>query len=1069
MSVDSSGDGRDAQTSTLSCGPCGAELPANSRFCNQCGAQIAPDERAAEYKQVTVLFADVVRSMDIAATVGAERLREIMAGLADACLAVVQRFGGMVHGFTGDGIMAVFGAPIALEDHAVRACLAALGIQETGKSLAVDVRARDGVNFQLRVGLNSGQVITGELGSGQFGYTAIGEQVGMAQRMESVAPPGGVMLSASTARLVENTAILGEAQLVRIKGAADPVIARRLLGVAEQTGTADSAGPRLIGRQRETIAVARLLQRASEGYGAVVGVVGAPGIGKSRLVREVATLAAANSMEVHATFCESHATDVPFRVVARLLRAATGVQGLEGADARARIRSQMPDAEPEDMLLFYDLLGVADPDVELPKIDPDARRRRLTRLVNSVSSARRTPAVYIVEDAHWIDGVSESMIADFIAVIPQTPSLVIVTYRPEYEGALARHLTEQTIALTPLTGPDSALLIGELLGPDQSVEAFGDTISDRAAGNPFFAIEMVRELADRGVLEGIRGNYTSTREAAEVDVPATLHATIAARIDRLNRKAKRALSTAAVIGSRFDCDMLHALQVEPAIDDLLAAKFIDRVADTGEPEYVFHHPLVRAVAYESMLKSDRGEVHRRVAAVIESHDPTAVEENAALIAEHLEAAGELRAAYGWHMRAARWATSRDIAAARLSWARARLIADTLPSAVEDRTALRIAPRTMLCGTAYRVHTDATDEHFQELRELCSEAGDKASLAIAMAGLVMDHVYQGRVRDGSQLASEAMALIESIDDPTLTVGLSFPSIYAKIESAEYSDVLRWSQQLIDLADGDPARGNFIFGSPLALALASRALARYCRGHAGWADDVRDGVVMARDADPLTHAAVVAWGYFPGILYGALVADDRALGEIEDALRIAERSGNNMALSFARLALGVALVHRPSRAERDKGQALLAGVSEGFLRERHNLGDRRLVDVYVAREMARRGDQDVGISLLGAAVGHMADEGQLEGWGVPATGVLVEVLLNRGHPADIGQAEAAIERLATASSDHGLVMREVWLLRMRALVAQARRDQASFGAYRNSYRDMATSLGFAGHIAWAEAMS
>ena len=180
----------------LSCGSCGTQLALNSKFCNECGAPLTHATRSAEYKQVTVLFADVVHSMDIAAAVGAERLREIMSELLDRSTAVVKRYGGTLSQFTGDGIMAVFGAPITLEDHAVRACLAALGIQEEAKRLATGVQDRDGIDLRLRVGLNSGQVIAGEIGSGSYGYTAIGEQVGMAQRMESVAPPGGVMLSA---------------------------------------------------------------------------------------------------------------------------------------------------------------------------------------------------------------------------------------------------------------------------------------------------------------------------------------------------------------------------------------------------------------------------------------------------------------------------------------------------------------------------------------------------------------------------------------------------------------------------------------------------------------------------------------------------------------------------------------------------------------------------------------------------------------------------------------------------------------------------------------------------------
>ena len=221
-------------TVALTCMRCGAELRPTAKFCDECASPTAVPGTPAEYKQVTVLFADVVHSMDIAAAVGAERLREIMTELVDRASAVVQRYGGTVDKFTGDGIMAVFGAPAALEDHALRACLAALGIQEEVDPLAAEVERRDGVDLRLRVGLNSGQVIAGEIGSGAMGYTAIGEQVGMAQRMESVAPPGGVMLSESTARLVEGAAVLGEPEMVHIKGAEDAVPARRLLSVAAQ-------------------------------------------------------------------------------------------------------------------------------------------------------------------------------------------------------------------------------------------------------------------------------------------------------------------------------------------------------------------------------------------------------------------------------------------------------------------------------------------------------------------------------------------------------------------------------------------------------------------------------------------------------------------------------------------------------------------------------------------------------------------------------------------------------------------------------------------------------------------
>ena len=846
----------------LACTACGIELPANSKFCNECGAPVTARDTHAEFKQVTVLFADVVHSMDIAAAVGAERLREIMAELSDRCAAVVQRYGSTVAQWTGDGIMAVFGAPIALEDHAVRACLAALSLQEEATRLAVDVRERDGIDLRLRVGLNSGQVIAGGMGSGQFGYATVGEQVGMAQRMESVAPPGGVMLGASTARLVEGAASLGELELVRIKGAEAPVPARRLLGMGDGHRGAGRAESTLVGRHWEMAAVEGLLERAIDGHGAVVGVVGSPGIGKSRLVREVTAMAAARSVEVFTAFCESHASDIPFHVVARLLHAAFGVRGLDNAAARAGVRARVPDADPEDVLLLEDLLGIADPEVALAKVDPDARRRRLTALVNAASLARQAPAVYVVEDVHWIDEVSESLVADFVAVIPQTHAVVLIAYRPEYRGALSRVPGAQGIALGPLSDSETAALVLQLLGPDRSVGGLATMIAERAAGNPFFVEEMVRELAERGVLHGERGGYVSTADVGEVSVPATLQAAIGARIDRLDSKAKRTLSAAGVIGSRFSQGMLETLGIDPALEDLVAAEVIDQVRFTGQPEYVFHHPLIRTVAYESQLKSDRAELHRRVAAAIESREPARAEENAALIAEHLEAAGDLHGAYGWHMRAATWSTNRDVNSARLSWERAQRIADALPADDPNRTAMRIAPRTMLCGIAYRVHLKVAGDRFEELRELCAAAGDKASLAIAMVALVLESLYQDRVREASQLASEAMALIESVGDPTLTVGLSWAALFARGRGGEWSDVLRWSQRVIDLADGDPSKGDFIIGSPLALAFATRGLARYVLGRPGGRDDLRHGLAMARSTNPLSYASVVTYVYSGG---------------------------------------------------------------------------------------------------------------------------------------------------------------------------------------------------------------
>ena len=1047
---------------------CGTELPPNSKFCNECGTPVTQATQPAEYKQVTVLFADVVRSMDIAAALDMERLREIVTELVERSAAVVQRYGGGSVEFTGDGVMAIFGAPVALEDHAFRACLAALAIQDEAEGLAVEVHDRDGVDLRLRVGLNSGRVIAGETGSGSLGYTATGEPVGFAQRMESVAPPGGVMLSESTARLVEHTVMLGGPEWVRIKGADDPVPARRLVAIGPRDGVVGRAEASLVGRRWEMAALDAMVDRTIGGRGGVVNVVGPPGIGKSRVAREAATLAAERGVEVCWAFCESHASDIPFHAVKRLLRAVNGIEDLGGPAARARIRERVPDADPQDLLLLDDLLGIADPDVALPLIDPDARRRRLTALINTAWLARTEPALFIIEDVHWIDAVSESMLVDLLTVIPRTPSMVLITSRPEYAGALTRLHEAQTIALGPLGDSDTRALLGELLGADPSVGELTAIIAERAAGNPFFSEEMVRELAQRGVLAGEHGGYACRVDVADVAVPATVQAAIEARIDRLTTAAKRTLNAASVIGARFGPQLLAALGIDPVVDELLRVELIDQVRFTPSAEYAFRHPLIRAVAYESQLKSDRAELHRRVAAAIESNDAAAADQNAALIAEHLEAAGELPAAYGWHMRAGAWSAVRDIGAARLSWERARRLADALPADDPDQLSMRIAPRTMLCVTdGLGSAIEESRGRFAELRELCSAAGDKVSLAIGMTGPVAELLYTGRSREGSRLASEQMALLESIGDPTPIMGLAFPAFCTWFDGGEFGELLRWSQTVIDLAAGDPAKGaGFGLGSPLAAALAFRGTARWWLGRPGWRQDLHDAVAMARHSTPETLASVVAWTYGFAIHYGVLRADDSAVRAIEEAVQTAEGSSNVVALSLAEYTLGVALLSRDAPADRHRGLEVMGQFRDMSQRERAFFMV-PVADLSAAREGARRGDRDAAKPVMRQAVDELHQAGRL-GYGVWGTGILVQTLLERGAEDDLVEAQELIDRLVNLSGD-GSAMREITLLRLRALLARARGDEATYRDYRDRYRDMAESLGFEGHIASAEAMT
>jgi hypothetical protein len=532
------------------------------------------------------------------------------------------------------------------------------------------------------------------------------------------------------------------------------------------------------------------------------------------------------------------------------------------------------------------------------------------------------------------------------------------------------------------------------------------------------------------------------------------------------------LSAAAIIGSRFSRGLLETLGINPALKDLVAAEVIEQVGFTGESEYVFRHPLIRTVAYESQLKSDRAELHRRVAAAIESRDPSAAEQRAALIAEHLEAAGELHAAFGWHMRAATWARIRDIAAARRSWERAVTIADAVPAEDSGRASMRITPRTMLCATAWRVHQHVADARFDELRQLCATTGDKASLAMAMAGQGHDYFYQGRISEAAHLASETWTLLESLDNPDLTVGLSPSLIRPKTASSEWSEVLHWSQRVIELADGDPSKGNFIVGCPLAFAFTTRGVARYSLGLPGWRDDQRHGLDLARRSDPFSHVGVIAYTYLPGILNGMLRLDDSAMREIEDAVRLAERASDDVALTFAWTTLGVALVHRRTEAERDRGQTLLAKGAAVYKQRGQNLGQLPVINVWMAREKARRGEREEAIPIMRAAVDELLRDGRPQANSAAATAVLVETLLDHAADADpeadLAEAQAATDRLAAAPADEGMVSRGIWLLRLRALLAQAHGDAAAYANLRDRYRQMAKTLGYEQQIEWAEAM-
>ncbi len=843
------------------------------------------------------------------------------------------------------------------------------------------------------------------------------------------------------------------------------VPARRLLAVSKERRRSRRES-HLVGRESETKEITKILEQALGGSGAIITMTGPPGVGKTRLAREAATLAAVRGFTVFSTYCESHTAEIPFNVVSRLLRSVFGVGEMTPEIARTHVRGQIPDDAAEDAPLLDDLLGVGDPAVPLPDVSPDARRRRLVDLINSVVVARPNPAVYVIEDAHWIDSVSESMLAEFVPAILKTRAIMLITYRPEYIGALSRP-DARAIALEPLSHQHISELIGDLLGVDPSMRRLSEVVIDRAGGIPFFAEEIVRDLVERGELEGDPGTYRCVREINDVHVPATLQATIGSRIDRLTPRAKRTLHAAAVIGARFRSNLLKDLARDADVAPLIDAELVDLAMTSPQTEYAFRHPLIQKVAYESQLKSTRSDLHRRVAAVLQRTRQDLTGEESAVIATQYEAAGDLRDAFDWHMRAATWYGARDIRAARGSWHLAQRAADQLSEDVSDRLAMRIAPRALLCGSAFEVGGTPADTGFEELRELTAEVGDKTSLAIGMAGHLATLAFNSRYREAAAMASEFATLVESLGDPEMIVGLLWTAAQAKWEVGEATESLRLAQRIIDLARGDSTMGNLVMASPLALATVVKGVSRMFLGRPGWRRDIDEGIALAESFDPATRAWARLYKYVATTLNGALLPDADDVRLAKESLEIAERAGDNTGVTYSLMNLATVLIYSPA-GDRAAGVAVLARAREMLVRDQLTTTLRRNTDIEVSREKARSDDLDGAIELARTVLEEQFDTGEMLMRG-PATTVLVESLLRRGAEGDLVSARQAVDRLAAVPTDPGFVLHELPILRLRALLAGANGDTASYREFLAAFRAKARQAEFEGYLAQADAMA
>ncbi|MGE0486671.1 MAG: adenylate/guanylate cyclase domain-containing protein [Gammaproteobacteria bacterium] len=947
----------------LVCPGCGARPPAGSRFCNECGASLnvepaalggaavppkaVPQQRsprdytpkhladqilrsraalAGERKLVTVLFADVKGSMALAEQLDAETWHEVLDHFFEILAEGVHRFEGTINQFTGDGIMALFGAPIAHEDHAQRACYAALHLRDALRAYADELRRTRGLNLAVRMGLNSGVVVVGAIGDDlRMDYTAQGQTVGLAQRMEQLAAADSAYLTAATAKLVEGYVDLRALGDFTLKGVSEPLAVFELAGTGALRSRLDASRARgfsrFVGRGHEMATLEAALERSLATQGLTVGVVAEAGTGKSRLCHEFLERCRARGFPVIEVSAVSHGRNVPLLPMLALFRAYFGVRTDDDAlTAREKIAGRLmllDDSLRDDLPIFFNLLGVPDPARPLPAVGADELQRRAFAAIRALTRAdgqRDKPAVVCIEDLHWLDAASDTYLAQIVEATSASRGLMLVNFRPEYRADWMQTATYQQIPLAQLDAAAIRELLGDLLGHDASVDGMAEFVYQRAGGNPFFVEEIVQTLVETGALLGTRGAYRLVRAVDALVMPTTVQALLAARIDRLSERDKQLLQQAAVIGRTFEARILvevsglPAAAFEAAMRTLRDTEFLHEVALYPRLEYGFKHPLTQEVANNSQLKARRAETHAKVAQTIEALSPDRLDEEAAMLAHHWAAAGDAITAARWHARAARWIGISDYHEAASHWQRA---CELLAGEQDDAHVLRERADTVtnLLLVAYRVGLSADDAEtwFNVARADLERLGDLESLTMLHLGYTGILQNAGRVPDELAIVAEGEAIARRAGSVVLRATAGVDLSYSLMMVGRLADSYVATKTARELCGDDITLGMDSIYVPVPIfGYTVGAIALVEAGRlADAARDIDRGFALA-----MTHGPdeMRCWAYWSRMILtdargerGPEVLDWARL-----AMEAAERSGSRQARMVAHCLVGLAHV-------------------------------------------------------------------------------------------------------------------------------------------------------------------
>ena len=1082
------------------CDGCGARNPADQKFCDSCGNRLAADSKPAESrdvrsytpphlaekiltsrsalegerKHVTVLFADVQGSMDLAESVDAEEWHRILDRFFAILSDGIHRFEGTINQFTGDGVMALFGAPIAHEDHAHRACHAALALSEELARYASELRRTRSLNFSVRMGLNSGEVVVGKIGDDlRMDYTAQGRCVGLAARMQQLASADRIYLTDATAQLVAGYFRLADLGEFTIKGVRDPVRVHDLRGVGSMQTRLDVSRARgfsrFVGRDDESKLLDEALDRALGGDGRVVGLVAEAGVGKSRIVHELAERARRRGVSVHSGRGLAHGKSIPYLPVLEILRSYFGITDRDSdAETRRKIAGTLillDEALRDQLPLTFDFLGVPDPERPPPRLDPDSRTGAIHAIVRRVVQARsrREPAVLVFEDLHWVDPASEAFVANLADALVGTRTLLVVNFRPEYRAAWLAAPHCRLIQLAPLREEATTELLADLLGADPSVAALTARVAGRTHGNPFFVEEVVQSLAESGCLGGARGAYRLVREPPEPAIPATVQAVLAARIDRLGDVEKSLLQEAAVIGKEFALPVLarvsgkSGMEVAALVSRLIASQFVFEQALFPETVYAFRHPLTQEVAYHSQLSERRSKTHAAVARALSEIDPEKVDLIVPLVAHHWERAGDLLEAARWTKRAADFEEVRNLGESLRHWKKVLELCRQLPENPETMfLALQACAGQISLGIWHGDPEDQKATMFEEGKALANRLGNVRALALLEAAYSGALSSAGDVEAALEHSLEGARLGELCDE-AVKLALRPPLVYAHEIAGQLHESLRLTEESLANPPADIRLGAESLGfSPYIFLVLFRG---EMRTHLGRLAEARaDRARALALATEFGEQEIMSLGHGFFGYYARCYGDPEvARRHLPEALRIAERMGSALSRSFAYRGFGGIHLMEGRFAEAvevfEKTLEIARANRTVLWAEPYTMSD--LAECHLAL-----GRKDLALELARGALAK-AQSLRSKGCASSAQLALARVLLAIEGKSAIAEAEGLIAAASGLMEQMGTMTYVPQLSLVRAEIARLRGDEAALRRELAESLRLFTEIGADGH--------